>query len=209
MRQRTKERAKMAMGILLFLFGIALIVCTFPIFSHTRQEVLLVPMSEVIINSTFNVHELEDKVATFQLSIGENITILATSSGNISCSIANFTQTDEPIQLDKPNEIYFFQNDTTTINKTWSPADRLPDPGKYYLIFLARDAPQNSPVQVHANASKTWTDIQLIDVPAEGRIRLLDQNFVYVGSALVILGTVLFSITLSRSRRPRSQTSKT
>jgi hypothetical protein len=186
-------------GLLLFLFGIALIVCTFPVFSHTRQEVLLVPMSEVILNSTFNIDEFQNKTVTFQLSIGENITILATSNGNISCSIANF---------DKPDDVYFFQNDTTTINKTWSPAERVSEVGKYYLIFLAHDAPQTSPVQVHANATKTWTDIQLIEVPAEDRISLLDQNFIYAGSASVIIGTVLFSITFSRSSRPRSQANK-
>ena len=193
---------------MLFLVGTILIFCTFPLFSHTRQEVKLVPRSEVIINSTFNIHQLEDKILPFQLSIGQSIIILATSNRNISCSIANFTQTNEAIQPDKPDVVYFFQNDTTTINKTWSPAERVTDPGKYYLIFLARDAPLSSPVQVYANVTKTWTDIQLIDVPAEGRIRLLDQNFIYVGSAMVIFGTVLFSITFSRSRRPRSQTNK-
>jgi hypothetical protein len=142
----------------------------------------------------------------FQLSIGQSIIILATSNGNISCSIANFTQTNEAIQPTKPDVVYFFQNDTTTINKTWSPTERVSEPGKYYLIFLARDAPLTSPVQVYANVTKTWTDIQLIDVPAEGRIPLLDQNFIYAGSAMIILGTLLVSITFSRSRRPRSQT---
>ncbi len=198
---------KIIVGLLLFLFGIALIACTFPVFSNTRQEVLLVPMSEVIINSTFNIDELEDKVVTFILSVRENITILATSNGNISCSIANFTQTDNTIQLDKPDVVYFFQNDTTMINKTWTPTTRS-EPGKYYLIFLARDARRTSPVQVHANATKTWTDVQFIDVPAEDRIPLLDQNFIYVGSVMVILGTLVVSVTFSRSRIPRPHASK-
>jgi len=203
---RTNERSAIIAGLMLFLAGTVIIICTFPVFSHTRQEVELVPRSEVIINSTFSIHQLEDKILPLQLSIGQSIIILATSNGNISCSIANFTQTGDAIQPDKPDVVYFFQNDTTTINKTWSPTTRLPEPGKYYLVFLARDAPQNSPVQVHANATKTWTDIQLKEVPAEDRIPLLDQNFIYVGSAMIILGTALFSITFSRSRRPRSQT---
>ncbi len=192
-------------GLLLFLFGITLIVCTLPVFSHTRQEVLLVPMSESIINSTFNLDEFEDKAVTFMLSVGENITILATSNGNISCSIANFTKTDDAIQLDKPDVVYFFQNDTTIVDKTWTPTTRS-EPGKYYLIFLARDAPQTSPVQVHANATKTWTDIRLIDVPAEDRVSLLDQNYIYVGSVMVILGTLVVSVSFSRSRIPRPHT---
>lgn len=205
---RTNERITIIAGLMLCLFGTVLIICTFPIFAHTRQEVELVPRSEIIINSTFSIYQLEGKILPFQLSIGQSIIILATSNGNISCSIANFTQSDETIQPDQPDVVYFFQNDTTTINKTWSPTERVSEPGKYYLIFLARNAPQNSPVQVYANVTKTWTDIQLIDVPAEGRIPLLDQNFIYAGSALVILGTALFSITFSRSRRPRSQASK-
>jgi len=206
MVRRTNERNTIVAGLMLFLVGTVLIICTFPVFSHTRQEVELVPRSEVIINSTFNIHQSEDKILPFQLSIGQSIIILATSNGNISCSIANFTQTNEAIQPTKPDVVYFFQNDTTTINKTWSPTERVSEPGKYYLIFLARDAPLTSPVQVYANVTKTWTDIQLIDVPAEGRIPLLDQNFIYAGSAMIILGTLLVSITFSRSRRPRSQT---
>ena len=190
---------------MLFLVGTVLIICTLPIFSHTRQEVELVPRSEVIINSTFNIHKLEDKMLTFQLSIGQSIVILATSNRNINCSIANFTKTDGAIQPDKPDVTYFFQNDTTTINKTWSPTNRVPEPGKYYLVFLARDALPDSPAQVHANATKTWTDIQLKDVLAEDRIPLLDQNFVYVGSVMAVFGTALFSITLSRSYRPRNR----
>jgi hypothetical protein len=207
MTSSKKMRYTIIAGFLLFLSGIALILCTFPVFGHTRQEVLLVPMSESIINSTFNLDEFEDKAVTFMLGVGENITILATSSGNISCSIANFTETDDAIQLDKPDVIYFFQNDTTIINKTWTPTTRS-ESGKYYLIFLARDAPQTSPVQVHANATKTWTDIQLIDVPAEDRVSLLDQNYIYVGSVMVILGTLVVSVSFSRSRAPRSHASK-
>jgi hypothetical protein len=193
---------------MLFLVGTVLIICTFPVFSHTRQEVELVPRSEVIINGTFTIYQLEDKILPFQLSIGQSIIILATSNGNMSCSIVNFTQTGDAIQPDKPDWIYFFQNDTTSLNKTWSPTTRLPDPGKYYLVFLARDAPPDSPVQVYANATRTWTDIQFKEVPAEDRIRLLDQNFVYIGSVMIVLGTVLFSITYSRSRMPRAPIGK-
>lgn len=198
---KTNERITIIAGLMLCLFGTVIIICTFPIFGHTRQEVELVPRSEVIINSTFSIYQLEGKIVPFQLSIGQSIIILATSNGNISCSIANFTQGDA-IQPDEPHVVYFFQNDTTTINKTWNPTIRSPEPGKYFLVFLAPNALQNSPVQVHANATKTWTDIQLKEVPAEDRIPLLDQNFIYVGSAMIILGTALFSITFSRSRRP-------
>jgi hypothetical protein len=209
MTRKTNVRFMIIAGLLSFLFGLVLIVCTFPVFSHTRQEVLLVPMSQTIMNSTFSIHEFEDKAVTFQASVGQSITILATSSGNISCSIANFTQADEPIQSDQPDIVYFSQNGTTSINKTWSPPARLPDPGKYYLIFLARDAPQNSPVHVDANVTKTWTDVQLVDVPAEDRIPLLDQDFVYVGAALVVFGTAVASISFSRSRSPTPHTRKT
>jgi len=199
----TKERNTIIAGLLLFLVGTVLIICTLPFFSHTRQEVELVPRSEVIINSTFNIHQLEDKMLTFQLSIGQSIIILATSNKNVSCSIANFTQTDDAIQPDKLDVLYFFQNDTTTINKTWSPPNRVPEPGKYYLVFLARDALPDSPVQVYVNATKTWTDIQLKEVVAEDRVSMLDQNYGYIGSAMVILGIAAIRIAVIRNRRSK------
>lgn len=205
MVRRTNERNTIIAGLILILVGTVLIICTFPVFSHTRQEVKLVPRSEVIINSTFNIHQFEDKILPFQLSIGQSIIILATGNGNINCSIANFTQTDDAIQPDRPDVIYFSQNDTTTINKTWSPTTRVPEPGKYYLVFLARDALPASPVQVYANATKTWTDIQLKEVVTEDRIPLLDQNYGYLGSAMVVLGIAAIRIAVLRKRKSRRQ----
>lgn len=188
---------------MLLLVGTVLIICTLSIFTHTRQEVELVPRSEVIINGTFNIHQSEDKILTFQLSIGQSIIILATSNRNVSCSIANFTQTDEPIRPDKPDVLYFFQNDTTTINKTWSPTTRVPEPGKYYLVFLARDALPDSPAQVYANATKTWTDIKLKEVLAEDRVSLLHPNYGYIGSVMAVLGVAAVRIAVIRKRRTK------
>ena len=192
-------------GLLFFLIGAILIICTLPVFTHTRQELVQVPRSEVIIDSTFDIHELEDKVVQFQISIGQSLKIYAASSGNMNFSIANFTSTNGAIQPDQPDIVYRFQNDTATVNMTWSPQSRVPDPGKYYLVFLSRNASTDSPVHVYANATKTWTDYLLKDVLAEDRIPLLDQNFVYVGSVMAVFGTALFSITLSRSHRPRNR----
>lgn len=192
-------------GLLFFLIGAILIVCTLPVFTHTRQELVQVPRSEVIIDSTFDIHQLEDKVVQFQISIGQSLNIYAAGNGNMSFSIANFTDADGAIQPDQPDIVYFSQNDTATINTTWSPQSRVPDPGKYCLVFLARNASSDSPVHVYANATKTWTDYRLKDVLAEDRIPLLDQSFVYVGSAMAVFGTALFSITLSRSHRPRNR----
>lgn len=192
-------------GLLFFLIGAILIVCTLPVFTHTRQELVQVPRSEVIIDSTFDIHQLEDKVVQFQISIGQSLNIYTAGNGNMSFSIANFTDADGAIQPDQPDIVYFSQNDTATINTTWSPQSRVPDPGKYCLVFLARNASSDSPVHVYANATKTWTDYQLKEVLAEDRIPLLDQNFVYVGSAMAVFGTALFSITLSRNRKPRNR----
>lgn len=205
MVRKTKGLKAMLAGLLIFLIGIILIVCTFPVFTHTRQELVQVPRSEVIIDSTFEIHQLEDKVVQFQISIGQSLNIYAAGNGNMSFSIANFTDADGAIQPDQPDIVYFSQNDTTMINTTWNPQSRVPDPGKYYLVFLARNASTDSPVHVYANATKTWTDYLLKDVLAEDRIPLLDQNFVYVGSVMAVFGTALFSITLSRSRRPRNR----
>jgi len=206
MVRKIKGLKAMLAGLLIFLTGAILIVCTLPVFTHTRQELVQVPRSEIIIDSTFDIHQLEDKVVSFQASIGQSLNIYAAGNGNMSFSIANFTDADGAIQPDKPDIVYFFQNDTATINITWSlNQTRVPDPGKYYLVFLARNASTNSPVHVYANATKMWTDYLLKDVLAEDRIPLLDQSFVYVGSAMAVLGTALFSITLSRSHRPRNR----
>ena len=195
----------MLAGLLIFLIGTILIVCTLPVFTHTRQELVQVPRSEVIIDNTFDIHQLEDKVVQFQASIGQSIGIYASSNGNVTFLIANFTNANGAIQPDRPDIIYFSQNVSATINATWSPQSRVPDPGKYYLVFLARNASSDSPVHVFAYATKTWTDYRLKDVLAEDRIPLLDQSFVYVGSVMAVFGTALFSITLSRSYRPRNR----
>jgi hypothetical protein len=205
MVRKIKGLKAMLAGLLIFLTGAILIVCTLPVFTHTRQELVQVPRSEIIIDSTFDIHQLEDKVVQFQASIGQSLSIYASGNRNMSFSIANFMNANGVIQPDKPDIVYFFQNDTATINTTWSPQSRVPDPGKYYLVFLAQNASTDSPVHVYANATKMWTDYRLKDVLAEDRIPLLDQSFVYVGSAMAVFGTALFSITLSRSHKPRNR----
>ena len=205
MVRKIKGLKAMLAGLLIFLTGAILIVCTLPVFTHTRQELVQVPRSEIIVDSAFDIHQLEDKVVPFQISIGQSLNIYAAGNGNMSFSIANFTDAEGAIQPDQPDIVYFSQNDTATINTTWSHQSRVPDPGKYYLVFLARNASSDLPVHVYANATKTWTDYSLKDVVVEDRVRLLDQNFVYVGSVMAVFGTALFSITLSRSHRPRNR----
>jgi hypothetical protein len=70
-------------------------------------------------------------------------------------------------------------------------------------VFLARDALPDSPVQVYANATKTWTDIQLKEVVAEDRVSLLDQNYGYLGSAMAVLGIAAIRIAVIRKRRSK------
>ena len=205
MVRKTKGLKTILAGLLVFLIGAIIIVCTLPVFTHTRQELVHVPRSEVIIDSTFDIHQLEDKVVQFQISIGQSLNIYAAGNGNMSFSIANFTNANGAIQPDQPDIVYRSLNDTATVNMTWSPQSRVPDPGKYYLVFLARNASTDLPVHVYVNATKTWTDYGFKDVLAEDRIPLLDQSFVYVGSAMAVFGTALFSITLSRSHRPRNR----
>jgi hypothetical protein len=204
MVRKTKGLTAMFAGLLFFLIGAIIIGCTLPAFTHTRPELVQVPRSEVIIDSTFDLNQLQDKVVQFQIAIGQSLNIYASGNGNMSFSIVNFTKTNGVIQPDQPDIIYFFQNDTATINTTWSPQSRVADPGKYYLVFLARNASSDSSVHIYANATKTWTDYRLKDVLAEDRIPLLDQRFVYLGSAMAVFGTALFSITLSHNRRSRN-----
>ena len=203
MARIAKGMKVMLAGLFIFLIGAILIVCTFAVFTHTRQELVQIPRSEVVIDSAFEISQLEDELVQFQISIGQTLHIYAEGNGNLSFSIANFTNPNGVIQPDQPDLTYFSQSDTTAINTTWNPQSRVSDPGKYYLVFLARDALPDSPVQVYTNITKTWTDIQLKDVIVEGRIPLLDQPFGYLGSALAVLGTLMFSVTLSRSRKQK------
>lgn len=203
MARRAKGLNEMLAGLFVFLIGAILIVCTFAIFTHTRQELVQVPRSEVVIDSTFDIHQLEDKLVQFQISIGQTLHIYAYSNQNFSFSIANFTNPNGMIQPDQPDLTYFSQNNNATINTTWSPQSRVADQGTYYLVFLARNAPPDSPVRVYTSTTKTWTDIQFKDVILEDRVPLLNQPFGYLGSALAVIGTIIFSVTFSRSRKER------
>ena len=195
----------MVAGLLFFLIGAILIVCTLPVFSHTRQEIVQIPRSEVVADSTFGIHQLEDKTVEFNISIGQSLHVYAVANRNVSFSIVNFTSTNGVIQPDQPGFVYFSQNETETVNTTWSPQSRVPYPGKYCLVFMARDAPPDSPVRVYANATKTWTDIQLKEVVAEDRVSMLDQNYGYLGLAMVVLGMTAIRIAVIRNRRSKRQ----
>jgi hypothetical protein len=142
----------------------------------------------------------------FQVSIGQKLSIVATGNGSFNFSIVNFTDTSQAIQPDQPDMVYLSLDNTTSVNTTWTPQIRSAQPGNYYLMFLLRDASLDSPVQINANVTKTWTDFQTKQVEAADRIALIDANFVYIGPGIAILGAVILLFIMYPRRRPRERT---
>jgi hypothetical protein len=81
---------------------------------------------------------------------------------------------------------------------------RLGQPGSYYLVFLARNASADSPVQIAANVTKTWTEVQPSQVPYQNA--LIDPNFVYLGLGILIVGGAISMVAFfSRHGRRRGK----
>jgi hypothetical protein len=198
-RKKVHSRAMKA-GLVLIVVGAVLALCSTPVFTFVRDEMREVPKSEIIMDYSFDIHQLQDKMVQVQLSIGQKLDILATGNGNFNFSIANFTDPTHVIQPDQPDLIYLSLDNTTSVNTTWSPTVRSAQPGSYYLIFLARNASPDFPVHIAANVTKTWTDIQTYVVSY--RKSLIDSSFAYIGLGIAIFGAAIFLATLYRRHRP-------
>jgi len=181
---------------MLILVGAALAICSRAVFTFMRDEMQEVPKSQVIMDYSFDVHQSQDKLVQVQMTIGQKLNILAEGNGNFNFSIANFTDPTSSIQPDHPDVTYLSLDDTNVVNTTWSPTVRIAQPGMYYLIFLARNASIDSPVQIMANVTKTWTEIQTYEVPYQAA--LMNSNLAYVG-----LGTAVFGAIVSAFFYPR------
>jgi hypothetical protein len=202
-RKRVYSRA-LVTGLAIIVAGAALAICSAPVFTFTRDDVRLVPKSEIIMNSSFNLHQLQDKVVQFQASIGQELDISVLSDGVFNFSIANFTDPSHISHPDQPDVTYLSIDNTTYVNTTWSPTIRVAQPRSYYLIFLARNASSDSPVHVVANVTKTWTDVQTYGVPYQKA--LIDSTFAYVGLGIFIFGIVVSSVALHLQHKPRRHT---
>jgi hypothetical protein len=195
-------------GLSLVLLGFVLTLCSRPVFNYTREireELQQVPKSEIIMDYSFDVDRSQDKIVQVQLSIGQNLSILAIGSGTFNFSIANFTDTSHAIQPDQPDVVYVSLDNATSINITWTPQVRIAQPGNYYLVFLARDASPDSPVQINANVTKIWTEIQIRRVEVTDRKSLIDPDLVYIGLGTAISGAVIFLITVHTRHKPRNR----
>lgn len=203
-KQKRRVRGITA-GLVLVLLGAILTLCSMPVLGNTRQEAEQVPRSETIMNYPFEIHQYQDKTVQVQLSVGQELSILASANREFNFSIANFTNTNHAIQPDRPDTVYLFLNNTSSINTIWTPQIRSPEPGSYYLLFLARNASSDFPARIDANVTKTWTEIRLKTVPAEGFRSLIDPDFLYLGSGIVIFGVTILLISLYPRSRPRKR----
>jgi hypothetical protein len=200
-----KSTSRIFAGLFLILLGAILVVCSRPYFSYTIEKTEQVQRSETVMNHPFNVHQSQDKLVQIQMIIGQTLDILASGSENFTFLVANYTNPENATALDEPDITYYALNGTLTVNTTWSPQLRTAEPGTYYLTFLARDFPADSPVQVYANITKKWKDIHTKTVVAPDLTTLIDSNYVFVGLGVAILGGVVLAYTYYDRPRPRSQ----
>lgn len=178
-------------------------ICSRPVFTFMRDEgVQEVPKSQIIMDYSFEIHQSQDKLVQVQMTIGQKLNVLAAGNGNFNFSIANFTDPTGAIQPDQPDVTYLSLEDTNSVNTTWSPTVRSAQPGSYYLIFLARNASSDSPVQIMANVTKAWTEIQTYGGPYQAA--LLNSNFAYVGLGIAVFGAIVSAFFYPR-HRPRAQ----
>ena len=190
-------------GFVLIVVGAALALCSRPVFTFVRDEAQQVPKSQIIINYSFEIHQSQDKLVQVQMTIGQKLNVLATGNGNFNFSVANFTDLTHAIQPDQPDVTYLSMEDTTSVNTTWSPTVRSPQPGSYYLIFLARNTSSDLPVEIMANVTKTWTDIRTYGVPYQ--TSLIDPAFVYIGLGTAVSGAMISLAAWYPRQTPRSR----
>jgi hypothetical protein len=191
-------------GLVLFIAGSAIAISSRPVFTSMRDEVKEVQISEIIMNNTFEINQSQDKLIEFQISIGQKLEVLAAATADFNFSIANFTDPSHISQPDEPDVVYLMLNNITTASTTWSPVVRSGELQSYYLVFLARNASADSPVLITANVTKTWTEVQQYQVPYQKA--LIDQNFVYLGLGILILGGGISMVAFFSRHGPRRGT---
>jgi hypothetical protein len=190
-------------GLVLIVVGATLALCSRPVFTMTRYEAQEVTRSETIMNYTFNVNQLQDKLVPFQMNIGQKLDIFAAGNTDFNFSIAKFTDPSHIAQPDQPDVTYLSMENITSVNTTWNTTVRSSQPGSYYLIFLARNASPDFPVEIMANVTKTWTDIQTYGVPYQ--TSLIDSNLGYIGLGTAFSGAVISLAGWYARRRPRGR----
>jgi hypothetical protein len=160
-----------------------------------------VERSESILDYSFDLHQSQDKVTHVQMAIGQTLDILASGDKNFTFLVANYTNPENVTGLAEPDVTYYMLNGTLNVNTTWGPQVRTAEPSDYYLVFLARDTPVESPSHVYANITKRWMEIQPRTVLAPDRKSLVDSNFALVGLGTMILGgTILVYVFYHRHR---------
>jgi hypothetical protein len=200
-----RDAKRIFAGVFLALVGVILVICSGPYFKYTVEKLEEVQKSEPVLDSAFFLHESLDKMVEVQMAVGQTLDILASGSKNFTFLVANYTHPENLTALDEPDVTYYLLNGTLNVNTTWSPQTRTAEPGTYYLTFLARESPTDSPVHVYANITKKWTDIQTKTVVAPDLRALIDSNYAFVGLGVAVLGAVILAYIFFNKPKPRSQ----
>lgn len=202
---RKKATLLIIVGLVFILLGAILVICSRPYFSYTIEKLEQVQKSETVMDSSFEIHQSQDKLVKVQMIIGQTLDILASSNENFTFLVANYTDPENVTALDEPDLTYYMLNGTLIVNTTWSPQLRSGENSTYYLTFLARDFPASSPVHVYANITKRWKDIQIKTAVAPDLKALIDSNYAFVGLGFAISGGVVLTYTFQHRHRPRSK----
>ena len=196
----------MLVGLVLLTVGAIVAFCALPIFSYMKKipDPAAGARTESVYDGVFSVDETHVGDFAFNLTMPQNLTVLATSNGNISCSIVNYTGSPGNYSLDPPDfTIYFSRNDSTFVEATWNSSTRSANAGIYHLVFLPRQDTTSSAIEVHANVTKSWNELVFKEVLADDRIALIDQTSGIVGVAVLLSGTVLLLFGAASSRKKR------
>jgi hypothetical protein len=168
-----------AVGIMLTVLGVALVFCSMPILSYTREEIRTHPAvqhSEAIIDYTFELATTSIiREVPFQCSPNQTVNIVVISDGGkqFTVSIRSHLSTGDALYLDLGSG-HFFQT-------SWEPNSN----GNYYLRFQAID----SDIFVRGNVTKTWTEpASNYTVSVTEQKSVLDPGFYNLGLATALLG---------------------
>jgi hypothetical protein len=192
-------------GLFLVLLGAVLAICSRPIFTYTIKVPEQIPRSETVLDESFSLHESQDKVVQVNMTVGRTLDIRASGNENFTFMVANYTDPENVTTLPEPDVTYYMANETMYVNATWSPMEST-EFRIYYLVFLARNFPAESAVNVYANITKRWEELNFKTVVASDLKALIDSNYVFLGAGIAVLGGAVLVYAFHHKPKSRSRT---
>lgn len=192
-------------GVLLVALGVAITVCSMPIFGYTRERTQqsTVQKSQIIMDYSFSLpgETWLGRDVPVQLSPDQTLVVVATGNKVFDFSIVNYTATFYVAPPDPPDETYFSLKNTVSVTTNWSPHVS----GSYYIRFKVLTYDYLNPTEITAMVNKTWTEPVENIVTEQGTMSLIDIKFEYVGLGLMLLGIGILVVPLFIIRRRKTK----